>query len=102
MAMRNLDNLKALFFDNKTLKQTIFKNTFWLAAGLGINRLLKLVLLIFAARILGATEYGKLNFALAFITLFVIFHDFGLPPIVTREFSREKRKRKKNSNPLFL
>lgn len=89
--MLKLD-LKSLLFDNQTIKQTIFKNTFWSAVGVGIDRLLRLVLLIYAARILGATEYGKFSFALAFISLFVIFYDFGLPQIINREFAREENK----------
>jgi O-antigen/teichoic acid export membrane protein len=83
-------NIKSLFLDNKNIKQIIFKNAFWLVVGTGINGLLKLVLLIYVARILGATEYGKFTFALAFVSLFVVFSDFGLSTITTREFSRVK------------
>jgi len=92
MKLKESVNIKSILFNNHTVKQTIFKNTFWLTVGMGADRLLKLILLIYAARILGATEYGKFNFALAFVSLFVVFHNFGLPRIVTREFSREERK----------
>jgi len=57
------------------------------------NKLLALALLIYAARILGAVEYGKFAFAIAFVSLLMIFSDFGLSPIITREFAREKEKR---------
>jgi len=89
----SFSNFKSFLLDNRTVKQTLFKNTFWLAVGMGTNRLLKLILLIYAARIFGATDYGVFTFALAFISLFLIFSDFGLPVIVTREFSREKEKK---------
>jgi len=102
MNIRNFTDIKALLFDNLTTKQTIFKNTFWLSTGTAVSKLLKLVLLIYAARILGATEYGKFTFALAFISLFVIFHEFGLPLIVTREFSRDKEKEKEFFSVLSL
>ena len=92
MRIRNFIDLKSLLLENKTITQTIFKNTFWQAVGVCIDRLLRLILLIYAARILGATEYGKFTFALAFISLFIVFYDFGLPMIITREFSREKNK----------
>lgn len=95
-----LPDIKSIFFHNKTTKQTIFKNSFWLAMNEGISKLAKLVLLIYVARILGATDYGKFTFALAFVSLFIIFFDFGLAQITTREFSREKKK--ENDFPALL
>ncbi len=94
MNAKNFTNIKSVFFDNLTIKQTIFKNTFWLTIGLGLNRLLKLILFIYAARILGAAEYGKFAFALAFISLFGVCQDLGISTIVIREFSREEGKEK--------
>ena len=92
MINMNFNEIKSLFFGNKTVKQTIFKNTFWLAIGMSINKLLGFVLFIYIARILGATEYGKFSFALAFISLFGVFQDFGISTIVTREFAKEGEK----------
>jgi len=89
----NLNGIKSIFLDNKTTRQILFKNTFWLTVGTSINKLLSLLLLIYVARILGATEYGKFSFALAFISLFVIFHDFGLPILITREYAKEEEKK---------
>lgn len=94
MKIRNFADVKSLLLDNKTIKQTVFKNTFWLGIAEVVSRVLRLILIIYVARILGATEYGKFTFALAFISLFFIFHDFGLPLIVTREFSGEKEREK--------
>ncbi|MEK9135208.1 MAG: oligosaccharide flippase family protein [Patescibacteria group bacterium] len=93
MNIKSFSGIKEFFLDNKTVKQTLFKNTAWMVIATGLDRLLRLALFIYVARILGATEYGKFSFALAFISLFVIFYDFGLPSIVTREFSREKDKK---------
>lgn len=94
MQIRNFADIKGLLLDNKTIKQTIFKNTFWLAMAEGIGKLLKLALLIYVARILGATEYGKFSFAFAFIGLFAILSTFGLPRIIIRELSQEKEREK--------
>jgi len=88
-----LTDLKSLLFSNITTKQTIFKNTFWLSVSLGVSKLLGLLLLIYAARILGAEEYGKFTFALSFVSLFVSFCSFGLPSIIVREFSQNKEKK---------
>lgn len=85
-----ISNIKSFLFENKGLKQTIFKNTVWLMVAEVITRLLKLVLVIYAARILGVEDYGKFSFALAFIGLFVVFSDIGLSQIVVREFSKSR------------
>lgn len=98
----NVENIKDLLFNNITQKQIIFKNTFWLALAEGVTRILKLFLFIYIARILGATEYGKFSFALAFASLFIIFSDFGLSTITTRELSREKEKEKEFSSIISL
>jgi len=89
-----ISNPNAFFLKNLGTKQTIAKNTFWLAVAEGITRFLKLFLIIYVARILGATEYGKFTFALAFVSLFAIFSDFGISSITTRELAREKEKEK--------
>jgi O-antigen/teichoic acid export membrane protein len=87
-------NPRVFFLKNLGVKQTIAKNTFWLAVAEGITRFLKLFLIIYVARILGATEYGKFNFALAFVSLFAIFSDLGISSIATREIAREKEREK--------
>jgi len=95
-----ISNPAGFLFKNTGTKQTIAKNTLWLAIAEGITRFLKLFLVIYVARILGATEYGKLTFALAFVSLFAIFSDFGISTITTREIARDKEKEKEF--PSFL
>jgi O-antigen/teichoic acid export membrane protein len=98
----NFKNIKTLFFENIGIKQTIFKNTFWLAVAEGIPRLLEFVLIIYITRILGATEFGKFTFALAFVSMFVVLSDFGLSDITTRELSRDKESEKEYSGIISL
>jgi O-antigen/teichoic acid export membrane protein len=93
MKINYFNDIKTLLFNNLTTRQTIFKNTFWSTIGTSINKLLGLLLLIYVARILGATEYGKFSFALAFISLFVIFYDFGLPTLVIREYAKKEEEK---------
>jgi len=102
MQIKNFDGIKSIFFDNVNIRQTIFKNTFWLGLASGVSKLLKFILFIYIARILGATEYGKFTFAFAFIGLFIIFADLGLSQIITREFAREKEKEREFSAILSL
>jgi len=87
-----ISNPAGFLLHNLGEKQTIAKNTFWLGVAEGITRFLKLFLIIYVARILGATEYGKFTFALAFVSLFAIFSDFGISTITTREIARDKDK----------
>lgn len=94
MEIKKFADIKTLFFDNKTLKQALFKNTFWISLSGGIGKLLRAFLIIYIARVLGATEYGKFTFALAFVSLFVTLFDFGLSNILTREFSKDKTREK--------
>lgn len=102
MEIKGFTDLKTLLLDNKTVKQTIFKNTFWIALSTGISKFLKAVLLIYVARLMGANEYGKFTFALAFVSLFVVFFDLGLFNIIAREFAREKEKEKEFSSIFSL
>lgn len=86
----NFRNVKELFFENLGIRQTIFKNTFWLTVAEVMTRVLGLILIVYVARILGAAEYGKFAFALSFVSVVVILANLGLSEITTRELSREK------------
>ena len=92
MIIKNFQDIKSLFLDNRTAKQTILKNTFWLTVSEAVNRLFKLVLIIGIARTVGVADYGRFTFSLAFVSLFTIFSDFGLSAITTREFSQTRNK----------
>ena len=102
MRVRNFADVKNVLFNNLTVKQTIFKNTFWMALYHGIAKLLKLVFIIYVARILGATDYGRFTFSLAFVTLFCVFFSLGINQIIIRDFARNKEKEKEFSAILSL
>ena len=102
MKIKSFVGVKTFLFNNTSIKQTIFKNTFWMGLGDGINKLLKLILLIYVAKILGATEYGKLCFAFAFVGLFTTLTVLGIPEIMVREFARDKKKEKDFSSIFSL
>jgi len=92
MNIKNFSDIKPLFFNNKSLKQTVVKNTFWLTLAEGVTRILKLFLIVYVARILGVTEYGKFTFALSFVSMLAVFADLGLSSLTIREIAREKEK----------
>ena len=106
MSLHYLKNIflkpRDFLFKNRSVKQTIFKNTLWLAIAEGIGRFLKLILIIYVARVLGATGYGEFTFALSFVSLFVIFSDFGLTQIIVREFAQDGEREKEFSSIFSL
>lgn len=89
-----LTDPKGMLFSNLGARQTIAKNTGWLTASEGVTMLLKLILFIYIARILGAENYGKFAFALSFVSLFAVFFDPGIYKLISREFSQDKEKEK--------
>lgn len=85
-----MEKLRSLLFENKTDKQTFFKNSFWLAVGNIVSKLMRAVLIIAAARILQAEGYGIYSYALSLAGFFTIFSDIGLSSLLTRELSKHK------------
>ncbi len=77
--------IRTFLFHNTSLFQTVVKNTFWVSMGQVIGRLLRALLIIYAARLLGAAGYGVFSYALSLAGFFSIFSDIGLTPLLTRE-----------------
>ncbi|MFH1968253.1 MAG: flippase [bacterium] len=85
-------NIKKFLFENSGIRQTIFKNTFWLALTGIFSKGITFLVFIWLARYFGPEIYGKWNFALSFVSLFVILVDFGFSALVVREIARDKLK----------
>ncbi len=84
-------NPGSFLLKNSGTKQTIAKNTFWLSFSTILSKIIKYFLIIYVARILGATEYGVFNFALSFVALFNIFADLGITSLISREVAKEEK-----------
>lgn len=80
--------LRKFLFENSTLRQTILKNTFWMTFGQVVSRVIRAVVIIYAARVLGAAGYGVFSYALSLAGFFTIFSDIGLTPFLTRESAK--------------
>ncbi|PIU98388.1 hypothetical protein COS61_01740, partial [Candidatus Wolfebacteria bacterium CG03_land_8_20_14_0_80_40_12] len=80
-----VNNLKELFFKNKGVRQTVAKNVFWLSAGELGSRVFRAFIIIYAARVLGAAEYGVFSYVMALTGFFTLFSDIGVSPLLTRE-----------------
>ncbi len=70
-------------FNNRTVGQTIAKNTFWLFFGQMTSRLLRAVIVIYSARVLGAASWGAFSYALGVAAFLTIFSDIGINALIT-------------------
>ena len=89
--------LKSFMLENKSLRQTVLKNTIWLTIGTATSRLIRAILIIYAARILGTEGYGVFSYALGVAAFFTIFSDIGLSALLTRETVRNSDQEKKSA-----
>ncbi len=96
-----LKRIKSWLFENRHTKQTIIKNTIWLSIGTIASRVIKAVVIIYAARILGAEQYGIFSYVLSVSALLSLFADLGMTPILTRELSREPESLEKILSVIF-
>ncbi|MDD5433090.1 MAG: flippase [Candidatus Pacebacteria bacterium] len=87
-----LNKTRLLFFSNLGVKQTIFKNTFWLALTMALNSIVSVFISIWIARYFGPAEYGKWGFVLSFVAFFSVFIEFGFETFIIREVAKEKGK----------
>ncbi len=87
-----IQKLKNLLLKNTTARQTVVKNVVWLSLSNFAGRLIRGLFIIFAARLLGASEYGVFSYALSLAGFFTIFADIGISQILTKEISREPQK----------
>lgn len=84
-----IGGIRKFLFVNTTEGQTVVKNTFWLFVSQIASRVIRAGLIIYAARVLGAFEYGAFSYALSLAALFTVFIDFGINALITRESSRD-------------
>ncbi|HSE56532.1 MAG TPA: flippase [Candidatus Paceibacterota bacterium] len=87
-----MNRIRKFLFTNTTLRQTLLKNTFWLAASTTVSRIIRSIVIIFAARLLGTEHYGFFTYAMSLAALFTIFADVGLSGLLTRELAKRSEK----------
>ena len=69
--------------------QRVARNTGIIMGGDLVFRLISLVVIIYLARYLGTTGFGKYSFVFAYLAFFGVITDLGLEPILVREMSRD-------------
>src|SRR3989344_4101700 len=81
--------LKLFFLENKELGMGVFKNTAWLFSGQFFGKLLRVAIVIYAARVLGPASWGAFSYAMSLVAFLTIFTDVGVSGIVTRESAKD-------------
>lgn len=77
---------------NNSVKQTIFKNTFWLILTEVIQKGIAFLVIVQLARYFGPVIYGKWMFALSFVTFFSVLADFGFSILMIKKIAIDKSK----------
>jgi O-antigen/teichoic acid export membrane protein len=80
--------IKSFLFENKTTSQTLAKNTFWLGASNIAGRLLRSIIIIYAARVLGSGSWGAFSYAITLAAFLTIFTDFGINHVINRDLAK--------------
>ncbi len=83
-----MEKLKNFLFRNGGVRQTVVKNTFWVAFGTTITKIIRVGIIIYIARLLGTEDYGIFTYAISLIGIFTLFSDIGLTSILTRELGK--------------
>lgn len=77
------------------------KNVFWLSIGQFGSRFIRAAITIYAARALGASEYGVFSYALGASSFFMIFSDIGISAILGREVAKKPEEGEKYFATVF-
>lgn len=88
-----LSKIQSFLFQNKTSRQTIAKNAFWLTVSQLGSRIIRATVVIYAARVMGVSEYGVFSYALGLAGFFTVFSDIGMGQIMTRESAKHPEER---------
>lgn len=67
------------------VSKRIISNVFWALVGKFAGLVSALLVGVFVARYLGPTQYGVMNYAISFVTLFLVIATFGFENIEIRE-----------------
>lgn len=79
----------------------IAKNTTYLTIASIAQKLISFAYYGYLAKAIGEASLGKYTFALAFTSIFIIFMDFGLGPLLTREGSKDETKLQQHFQTMF-
>jgi O-antigen/teichoic acid export membrane protein len=76
----------------KTRSGRVAGNAFWTLAGHLVGKGAGFAFVVIVARGLGVREFGRFNFALSFVALFLLAGSYAIEPAVIREVSRARHR----------
>lgn len=82
--------IKSLLLKNKTTGQTVAKNTFWLTVSNFGGRILRAVIIVYSARVLGTAEWGIFSYAVSLVAIVTVFTDMGINSLLVRETAKSR------------
>ncbi|MCR4328864.1 MAG: flippase [Patescibacteria group bacterium] len=83
-----LARVKSFLFKNASTRQRIAKNTFWLSVSNFGGRLIRAVVIIYAARLLGAEGWGVFSYGVTLAAFLTPFTDVGISQVLIRETAK--------------
>lgn len=90
---RRFSELKTFLLTNRGMKQTLTKNTFWLSFGEIAGRILRLFIVVYAARVLGTAGWGAFSYLTSLAAVLTVFSDVGLSSVVIREAAKQPKRK---------
>ena len=87
---------KDFLFKNTSAKQTVAKNTVWLSVSQFGSRIVKAIIIIYAARVLGAAGYGVFSYAVTLAGFFGIFVDPGINSVLIRDGAKASKEERQS------
>jgi len=88
-----IPNIVRSKFTNRPILQKIIKNIGWFSFGRALELILALTIGILVARYLGPSDFGLLNYAIAFVALFSPLINLGLDSVLNRELVNSPKKK---------
>src|SRR3989344_4375378 len=84
--------IKSTFFNNKSARQILFKNTFWLGQIEVISKIIMFFVTIVVIRSYGPIDFGRLNIAFSYSAIILVLSNLGLDTLITREIAKNPQK----------
>ncbi len=97
-----LDRIRGFLFEHRSARQVVAKNFIWLSMGEVVSRLLRSLIILYAARVLGAEGYGVFSYALGLAGFFTIFSAMGIDNVLTRGAVQNPELRSRYFSTAFL
>lgn len=97
-----LKKAHSFLFINTGLRQTVFKNAFWLFSGQTGGRAIRAIIVIYAARVLGTAGFGIASYALSLTAFFLIIADMGISSLLTKHAAQNPDERERYFATLFI